>query len=100
MYEAQLALAEKEIKRLSAIVEQLPKTADGVPVVPGMKLYPLHPIPRLDEPDHGVAEIGLYDPVNQDFHRHGTDDFRVGLCYSSPGEAGRARFEQGLRQSE
>lgn len=28
-----------EIERLSAIVEKLPKTADGVPVVPGMELF-------------------------------------------------------------
>ena len=28
-----------EIERLRAIVDKLPKTADGVPVVPGMTLY-------------------------------------------------------------
>ena len=29
----------EEIKRLRAVVEKLPKTADGVPITPGMKLY-------------------------------------------------------------
>jgi hypothetical protein len=29
----------KEIERLRAIVEQLDKTEDGVPITPGMKLY-------------------------------------------------------------
>lgn len=31
--------AVAELDRLHAIVERLPKTADGVPVVPGMKVY-------------------------------------------------------------
>jgi len=31
--------AAKEIKRLQAIVDKLPKTADGVPITPGMNLY-------------------------------------------------------------
>lgn len=30
---------ETEIARLREIVDKLPKTADGVPVVPGMKVY-------------------------------------------------------------
>lgn len=34
-----LRWAVAEIKRLQAIVDKLPKTADGVPVVPGMVLY-------------------------------------------------------------
>ena len=28
-----------EIERLTAIIDKLPKTADGVPVVPGMTVY-------------------------------------------------------------
>ena len=34
-----LCRVEAERDRLAAIVEQLPKTADGVPVVPGMALW-------------------------------------------------------------
>jgi len=30
---------EPELERLRAIVDKLPKTADGVPVVPGMRLW-------------------------------------------------------------
>ncbi len=35
-----------EIERLQAIVGKLPKTADGVPVVPGMRVYWLYPTER------------------------------------------------------
>jgi hypothetical protein len=34
-----LGLAAAEIQRLRDIIDKLPKTADGVPVVPGMKVY-------------------------------------------------------------
>jgi len=35
----QLARAKAEIERLRAIVDGLPKTADGVPIYPGMTVY-------------------------------------------------------------
>lgn len=34
--------AAAEIERLRAIVDKLPKTADGVPMTPGMNVYSLH----------------------------------------------------------
>jgi hypothetical protein len=37
--DAKLAEAEKRIGELEAIVGKLPKTADGVPIVPGMTVY-------------------------------------------------------------
>jgi len=37
--ECQLAQAKAENARLAGIVDRLPKTADGVPVVPGMPVY-------------------------------------------------------------
>ena len=37
-----LPCAKKEIERLQAVVDKLPKTADGVPAVLGMTLYYLH----------------------------------------------------------
>ncbi len=46
-----------EIERLRAIVEKLPKTADGVPIVPGMELHPSPcPYPILE----AHAEIKAY----------------------------------------
>jgi len=35
----EIAGQDREIKRLQAIVDKLPKTSDGVPVVPGMMLW-------------------------------------------------------------
>ena len=34
-----IAWLEAELERLRAIVDKLPRTADGVPVVPGMEVY-------------------------------------------------------------
>ena len=36
---AKLQEAEQKIERLQAIVDRLPKTADGVPIVPGMEVW-------------------------------------------------------------
>lgn len=36
---AELAKANAEIERLRSIVDSLPKTADGVPIIPGMTLW-------------------------------------------------------------
>lgn len=39
----------------------LPKTADGVTILPGMKLYPLHPLEDGDEDDEGdFAVVEMY----------------------------------------
>jgi hypothetical protein len=40
--DAKLAEAEKRIGELEAIVSKLPRTADGVPIVPEMTLYRTH----------------------------------------------------------
>jgi len=80
--EAQLATA-------NAVIEKLPKTANGVTAVPGMKLYPLHPIPDTED-DHGIVTIGVYDPETMEHHVHGYNDFRVGLNYSTPQAAAEA----------
>jgi len=40
--EAEKRAKEAEVERLRAIVAKLPKTADGVPVVPGMKLWEIN----------------------------------------------------------
>jgi hypothetical protein len=54
-----------------ATLEALPETADGVRVVPGMKIYPLHPLTEenCDDPpeeDHTVAKLVMYDPWSGD----------------------------------
>ena len=35
----QIGLLQQEIERLRAIVDRLPKTADGVPMVPGLRVW-------------------------------------------------------------
>src|SRR5690554_6157274 len=82
-----------ENTKLRAIVDKLPKTADGVPVVPGMALYPLHPLPGVED-DHGIATIGVYDPATMEHLVHGYGEFRTGACYSTR-EAAEAAKEMG-----
>ncbi len=62
-----------EIERLQATVAKLPKTADGVPVVPGMKLWVL-PMRR------SVASLAIHSVPRQDY----------GGYYSTP-EAAEAK---------
>ena len=52
----------REVLRLREIVERLPKTADGVPIQPGMKVTVL--LPRPDEDDEYHDSRGrLFDTV-------------------------------------
>ncbi len=89
--------AEVENERLRAVVDKLPHTADGVPVVPGMKLYPLHPVDWIDEgedkdeEDHGVVTVALRDAATGEHLIHGYDGFRVGMNYSTPAAAEAAK---------
>ena len=49
---------EAEVERLQAIVDKLPKTADGVPVVPGMNCYfRSHPLGMIHK-DAGIVSVG------------------------------------------
>ena len=53
--------------RLQSIIDKLPRTADGAIIVPGMKLYPLHPLPAEDldgEEDHCLAQMHAIDPFD------------------------------------
>ena len=73
-----------QLARLQAIVDKLPKTADGVPVVPGMRLYPLHPIDlEAHIEDYGTVTVALWDENSGVHLIHGYDSFRVGNCYST-----------------
>jgi hypothetical protein len=75
-YPAALQECEAEVKRLQAIVDKLPKTADGVPVVPGMNCYfRSHPHGTTHK-DAGVVCVTLsYDGDNYEaFLRDGNGD--------------------------
>ena len=90
---ALLAIIERLDAELARLQSALPKTADGVTVVPGMKIYPRRPLPDVVD-DHGIIEIGMYDPATKSHNVHGCDDFRVGLCYSTR-EAAEAAQQKG-----
>lgn len=63
------AALKRERDDLRKIVAKLPKTADGVPIVPGMHLYPLHPLPEVDldgTEDYAVVEMHATDPFGGD----------------------------------
>ena len=51
-----ILLAAKEIKGLREVVAKLPKTADGVPVVPGMTCY----TPALPSKPHAERHTVVY----------------------------------------
>ena len=48
--------AAAEITRLREIVGKLPSTADGVPIVPGMKVYSAHT--RTIDTEDGAFQVG------------------------------------------
>ena len=53
----------EEIERLRAIVEKLPQTADGMPVVPGMKVYQEDPSGCLQSYDVGGNSARTDDSI-------------------------------------
>ncbi len=58
---AALAADNARLRKVEAV---LPKTADGVTIVPGMRIFPLQPLPKEeldDEEDYAVAEITARD---------------------------------------
>lgn len=78
-----------EIRRLQAIVAKLPKTADGVPVVPGMEVHELYPSGELFRLEVWWAGIHAY---GFRFGQHNTQyDYRN--CYSTREAAGAAGDE-------
>ena len=82
------AVLHKEIERLQAIVDRLPKTADGVPVVPYVSvvwanpMYFGHVIPKHVNDDGAIWLCGNGGPP-------------VSQCYSTPEAAEAARTEVG-----
>lgn len=79
-----------ELEQLREVVRKLPRTADGVTIVPGMKLYPLHPLP--DEDLDGVEDC--FEAVMSGFDSETCGDIEpddLPLNYSSKDAASAAR---------
>lgn len=73
-----------EIERLQAIVDRLPKKADGVPIVPDRKVFPLHPIddPEFSEDDdYATCVLMLRDNLTGE--TFSKDEWIPGKCYST-----------------
>ena len=82
--------AEAEIERLREIVDRLPKTADGVPVTPGMNLY----APNVDY-DFGALAI-VSDSDRPQIECRDVRGVEFGMCASlcySTREAAEAEKE-------
>jgi hypothetical protein len=86
--------------RLRAIVDRLPTTADGVPITPGMKIYPKQPLtweelgydgPEEAEPDSAIVELKAVDP----FGGEDIDMEDIPKNYSSLESAAAALASQG-----
>jgi hypothetical protein len=94
-----LATADALVETLRAAIatiEALPVTANGVRVVPGMKIYPLHPLTdeNCDDPpeeDHTVAKLVMYDQWSGDTYEESAFE----LNYSSKEAAEAARTGKG-----
>lgn len=84
--EGRWAAAEKRAEEAEAIVAKLPKTADGVPIAPGMKLYPKEP---LDGDEHDHCEVKFIEFMSG--AELDSSECPSGSNYSSPEAAAKAR---------
>lgn len=57
---AEQVVAADELERLWAIVDNLPKTADGVPIVPGMGVWRIEHQTALGETVMDVSRLGVH----------------------------------------
>ncbi len=75
-----------KIERLQAIIDKLPKTADGVPVVPGMILFD----PVWIDRHFPIEELLVYcpDATRSEWHDGEVD---VSQCYSTKAAAKAAK---------
>lgn len=83
-----------ELERLRAIVEKLPKTKDGVPITPGMVVFPLHPI---NSGDAGFKMfLQAYDVEMGEWIDDGwdTDDFSKNYSTVAAAEAAQAALKE------
>ena len=86
-WKARAEKAEAENAKLNTIVDDLPKTADGVPVTDGMELF--HPTITGMFGIHGRLNAYFIVPDGEDEGAHVTMD--VGSCYSTPDRAQAAK---------
>jgi hypothetical protein len=85
-----------ELVVLREIVKQLPRTADGVVIVPGMKLHPLQPIPPEElDGDDDCTEVRFVATDEFSGDEIEAEDFPMN--YSSKAAAEKARVERQLK---
>jgi len=84
-----LVSKDLEIERLQAIVDKLWKSADGIPIVDGMKLYQVRyysgggPYMEEIEAEMAASTGDYYDPSNVD----------LGSYYSTPEAAEKCLYQ-------
>ena len=83
----ELAAARAEVARLREIVDRLPKTADGVPIVPGMKLWPYF---EIEDEEGAVAGLHVVDTASGEVLIDG-DELDSATLYSTRKAAEIAR---------
>jgi len=88
-FEAELTGLRAKLATADATIAKLPKTADGVPVVPGIIVWPLH---ELEDELGGEIRMGLYDRNTGDVELDG-DTAAFSTCYSTQAAAEAARTE-------
>ena len=95
--ELESAELRAEVERLSAVVDRLPKTADGVPVVPGMELASTYG-QWCSQPLREVVEVrqGSWRFADSGWYREGEPDR---LCYTTT-ELAKAAVEQWQKARE
>lgn len=84
---------DEELAQLREVVRKLPRTADGVIMVPGMKLYPMHPLPEEDL--DGADDC--FEVVMSGYDSETCDDiepYELPLNYSSKEAAALARASE------
>jgi hypothetical protein len=80
--------AADEITRLQAIIDRLPKTADGVPIVPGDTIW-------FDIDNYStVAGIEIEEPGGQWWVSFGISGAETDQCYSTREAANKAGGEE------
>ena len=62
------------------VVDKLPHTADGEPVVPGMIIWPRE---FIDGEEGARIKIIAVDIMTGDTLEHGTEGLRIGKCFST-----------------
>lgn len=83
--------AAARIAELEAIVAKRPKTADGVPVVPGSEVWHPEYMWRPWWVEYCDSSGGYFVPINPDRRGNEWDEAAVSDCYSTPQAAEAAR---------